>query len=72
MSAAFSMCVCVSQLIAVLLSLHVCPGVSTAVLCNETPSAALFSMNMSMCCDANEPSLPQTPAVIVLFDPPLI
>lgn len=48
------------------------PGVSTAVLHNETPSATLFFMAVSMCCDANEPSLPQTPPLIVLFDLPLI
>lgn len=48
-----------------------CPGVSTAALHNETPSAGFF-MAMSMCCDVNEPSLPKTPPLIVLFDPPLI
>lgn len=32
----------------------------------------LFFMAMSVCCDANEPSLPQTPPLIVLFDLPLI
>lgn len=48
-----------------------CPGVSTAALRNETPSAGFF-MAMSMCCDVNEPSLPKTPPLIVLFDPPLI
>lgn len=48
------------------------PALHTAVLHNETPSAALFFMAMSMCCDANEPSLPKTPPLIVLFDLPLI
>lgn len=44
------------------------PSVSTVVLCNETPSATLCFMAVSMCCDANEPLLPQTPPLIVLFD----
>lgn len=77
-SASVLVCVCVLELLVLSLSLFpdgqsacMWPGESAAVLRNETPSARFF-MAMSVCCDANEPSLPKTPPLIVVFDLPLI